>query len=94
MLMALTVAGSATGPVVAELFLLSTGQLDGDLLTEHIFQGLPRFSLWRVGPANRLHFSTCFLPQEESTLSCHLEKERSVLQVGFLNHDLLFLSTC
>lgn len=63
MLMALTVAGSATGPVVAELFLLSTGQLDGDLLTEHIFQGLPRFSLWRVGPANRLHFSTCFLPK-------------------------------
>lgn len=32
------------------------------------------------------------ITREESTLSCHLEEERSVLQAGFLNHDLHFLS--
>lgn len=41
-LMAVTIAGSAVEPVMAELFLLSTG-LNTDLLTKTIFKGLPLF---------------------------------------------------
>lgn len=56
-LMAVTIAGSAVEPVMAELFLLSTG-LNTDLLTKTIFKGLPLFfSYGRVVRAMDVYIS-------------------------------------